>query len=554
MTLTAHQTSHGDDSRDSAARAFCPVGGIFGKTTADFAHQSRDLLGTRLRLAGAILLGGFLAFFARYPFLPAPLPTEMVVAHISVIVVLAGAIAVLFYRGNRFSMTALRWFEVPVFGVPAAFFVWMHFCQVCHCPPEMRVANAYAFPAETVIPWLILIEVYGFFIPNTYKRTAIVILAMALAPLAGAWAVAARYTEVYDVLMDGRLSAMILWMAIGAVIAIYGSHRLGTLRRAAFEAKRFGVYNLRERLGSGGMGDVYVAEHQLLKRRCAIKLIKPEKAGDENAIARFESEVQAAARLTHPNTIEIYDYGVTRDGTFYYVMEYLPGLNLQEMTERFGPLPPERVIHLLKQVCSALREAHAAGMIHRDIKPGNIFAAERGGVFDIAKLLDFGLVKSINPDPESVKVTHIGTVVGSPLFAAPEAAVDGEPNEQSDIYSIGATAYYLLTGRPVFPGENPLKVLFAHAQEEPDPLSQHLPDVPGDLETVIMKCLAKKPGDRFQTVKQVKDALEDCRVDMPWTQTRAREWWSTAPIETDAEVPDQASAETAITAVMQLPG
>jgi eukaryotic-like serine/threonine-protein kinase len=377
---------------------------------------------------------------------------------------------------------------------------------------------------------------------------------MCAAPLISAWAAGSYCPYVNKALMNGGLLSMFLWMGIGAVISTYGTHRFGRLRREAFEAKRFGVYTLREKLGSGGMGDVYVAEHQLLKRRCAIKLIKAEKAGDPNTIARFESEVQAAARLTHPNTIEIYDYGVTQDGTFYYVMEYLPGLNLQEMVERYGPLPPERVVHLLKQVCSALQEAHGAGLIHRDIKPGNIFAAERGGLYDFAKLLDFGLVKSLKPDTNAIHLTQEGSVVGSPLFAAPEAAVDGEPTSQSDIYSIGATAYYLLTGRPVFPGDNALKVLFAHAQEQPQPLSTHLPDVPRELEAIIMKCLAKRSEERFATVGELEAALNSCWLPRQWTQAIAKEWWSNTPDEPHTPDGDTESAETAVTAVMNVPG
>jgi eukaryotic-like serine/threonine-protein kinase len=536
-----------------SAHGFCPIGGMFGSSSTDFSNEVRCLLATRLRAAVLLLLGGFTAFLLRYPFIVIPGKADFVIPHTAVVVVLAG-LAVLLFRNRGLSLGRLRVVELVVFGVPAAFFVWMQYLKVYHCPGELREHLAGAFPGETVIPWLILVQLYGFFIPNTWQRSAAVILAMCAAPLITAWAGGSYCPYVHAALMNGGLSSMFLWMGIGAAVSTYGTHRFGRLRREAFEAKRFGVYTLRERLGSGGMGDVYVAEHQLLKRRCAIKLIKAEKAGDPNTIARFESEVQSAARLTHPNTIEIYDYGVTRDGTFYYVMEYLPGLNLQEIVERYGPLPPERVVHLLTQVCSALGEAHAAGLIHRDIKPGNIFAAERGGLYDFAKLLDFGLVKSLKPDADAIHLTQQGSVVGSPLFAAPEAAVDGEPTSQSDIYSIGATAYYLLTGRAVFPGDNALKVLFAHAQEQPQPLSIHLPDVPRDLEAVIMKCLAKKPEDRFATVGDLEHALETCRLPREWTQANAKDWWSSTPEEHRPADGEPESDETAVTAVMNVPG
>jgi serine/threonine-protein kinase len=526
---------------------------MFGATSADFSSEVRCLLATRLRAATLLLLGGAVLFLFRYPFVELPELTSYLIPHVAMVAILAG-LAVLLFQHRGLSLRQLRIVELAVFGVPAAFFVWLQYLRVYHCPMELRMPQAHAFPGETIVPWLLLVQVYGFFIPNTCRRAAAFIAVMSAAPLLTAGLAAWHCPYVYEVLADGRLLTMTFWMLIGAAVSTYGSYRFGRLRREAFEAKRFGVYTLRERLGSGGMGDVYVAEHQLLKRRCAIKLIKAEKAGDPNTIARFESEVQSAARLTHPNTIEIYDYGITQDGTFYYVMEYLPGLNLQEIVERFGPLPPERVVHLLKQVCSALGEAHSAGLIHRDIKPGNIFAAERGGLYDFAKLLDFGLVKTLKPDAEAIHLTQQGSVVGSPLFAAPEAAVDGEPTSRSDIYSIGATAYFLLTGRPVFPGENALKVLFAHTQERPQPLSEILADVPRDLEAVVMRCLAKKPEDRFATVGELEAALDACRLPRTWTQTTAKGWWSHTPEEGIPAEGEPESDETAVTAVMNVSG
>jgi serine/threonine protein kinase len=201
----------------------------------------------------------------------------------------------------------------------------------------------------------------------------------------------------------------------------------------AIKAKELGQYKLKRLLGSGGMGEVYLAEHLLMKRPCAIKMIKPEKAGDPRVLARFEREVRATAKLSHWNNIDIFDYGRAADGTFYYVMEFLPGMNLGDLVRRFGPLAPERVIHLMRQTCDALAEAHGAGLIHRDIKPANIFAAERGGHKDIAKLLDFGLVKPItNIDQGSL--TQEGALTGSPLYMSPEQATgDADPDARSDI-------------------------------------------------------------------------------------------------------------------------
>ncbi len=305
-----------------------------------------------------------------------------------------------------------------------------------------------------------------------------------------------------------------------------GARRSTARGRELPRARRVGAYNLRRLLGQGGMGEVYLGEHRLLRRPCAVKLIRTDRAGDAAAIARFEAEVQATATLTHPNTVEIYDCGVTEDGEFFYVMEFLPGLSLQDIVDRTGPLPAGRVIHLLRQVCSALNEAHQHGMVHRDIKPGNIFAAERGGIRDFAKLLDFGLVKSTNQDPEVAQVTHDGAVVGSPLYAAPELTLgDHDVGPGADIYSLGATAFFLLTGRPVFTGGNPLKVVFAHATQAPDSPSDVCDGIPADLEAIVLKGLAKSPDDRFASAADFERALVDCAGEHPWTQDDARQWW-----------------------------
>ena len=256
-----------------------------------------------------------------------------------------------------------------------------------------------------------------------------------------------------------------LILLILAVGATYGARTISRLRRQVAEARQLGQYRLRRRIGAGGMGEVYLAEHQLLKRPCAVKLIRPGDAADPRALERFEREVRLTATLSHPNTVEIYDYGRAEDGTYYYVMEYLPGLSLAELVERHGPLPPGRVVYLLRQVCRALREAHAAGLIHRDIKPSNIFAARRGGLDDVAKLLDFGLVRPAAA-ADAAHLSGEGQILGTPLFMSPEQATGGrELDERSDIYSLGAVAYYLLTGRPPFDGEGGIGVMIAHARD-----------------------------------------------------------------------------------------
>lgn len=305
---------------------------------------------------------------------------------------------------------------------------------------------------------------------------------------------------------------------------------------AGCQSQPLGQYRLIAPLGAGGMGEVYLAEHCMLKRPCAIKVIHPEQAGDTRVMARFEREVCMTARLSHWNTVEVFDYGRTEDGTLFYVMEYLPGLSLEELLQRHGSLPAGRVIHLLQQACQGLREAHAIGLIHRDIKPANIFAAQRGGLYDVVKLLDFGLVKSVAERP-SARLTREGSLSGTPLYMSPEQARGlHELDARSDIYSLGAVAYTLLCGRPPFDRESPLDVIIAHVRDEVVPPSKIQTDVPADLERIILRCLAKNPEDRFQDTAELDQALSECDAAGNWTQADAAIWWrsnvpSTEPVE-----------------------
>src|SRR5438552_513936 len=300
----------------------------------------------------------------------------------------------------------------------------------------------------------------------------------------------------------------VLELTIFGAIAVFGSHKIRELHMKAHEAQRLGQYRLKQVLGFGGMGAVYLAEHVLLRRPCAIKLIRPDQAGDPQTLIRFEREVQATATLTHWNTVEIFDYGHTEDGTFYYVMEYLQGMNLKDQVERHGPMPPERAVHFLRQVCQALREAHSIGLIHRDIKPSNIFAYERGKVYDVAKLLDFGLVKGIGLGNDGIKLTHDGAFTGSPAFMSPEQAVGQQQlDARSDIYNVGAVAYFLITGELLFDRTSPLQMLHAHAYEPLVPNQEFQETVAADLQRVILRCLEKDPDHRYQDTLTLDKAL-----------------------------------------------
>jgi serine/threonine-protein kinase len=315
---------------------------------------------------------------------------------------------------------------------------------------------------------------------------------------------------------------------MAVALAIFGSHHITVLRQQAFQFRKLGQYQLKQRLGAGGMGEVYLAEHALLQRPCAIKLIRPERAGDPKHLRRFEREVQITATLTHPNTVQVFDYGHAADGTFYYVMEYLPGPNLEQLVKQHGPLPPERAVHFLRQVCGALQEAHATGLIHRDIKPSNIIVCERGGVFDVVKLLDFGLVHA--PDLGDLgkpkgELTKEGSILGTPAFMSTEQAAGKELDARSDIYSLGAVAYFLLSGKPPFVHETPMQTLAAHICERPAPLSGLRKDVPADLQNVIMTCLEKSPPQRFPDADSLEKALAGCQCAGQWTRECATQWW-----------------------------
>jgi serine/threonine-protein kinase len=254
-------------------------------------------------------------------------------------------------------------------------------------------------------------------------------------------------------------------------------------------------------------------------------LIRRERAGNPKNLLRFEREVQATATLTHPNTVEILDYGHTEDGTFYYVMEYLPGLSLEQLVTRHGPLPPERAVHLLRQVCGALQEAHAIGLIHRDVKPGNILVCDRGGRRDVAKLLDFGLVQVPGLGQAEQRLTQEGAIAGTPAYMSPEqAAGKSALDARSDIYSLGAVAYFLLTGHPPFVRQTAMQILAAHIYESPVALDGHA-DVGADLEAVLMRCLEKDPARRFPDAESLDQALAQCGCTGRWTRERAETWW-----------------------------
>lgn len=294
--------------------------------------------------------------------------------------------------------------------------------------------------------------------------------------------------------------------------------------RTADPSSVIGPYHLLRRIGAGGMGEVYLAEHRLLRRRCAIKLIRSDKSANAKMLTWFEREVRATAQLTHWNTVQVYDYGCTSSGIFFYAMEYLQGLNLRQLVDAHGPMPPARVVYLLRQLCGALHEAACYGLVHRDIKPSNIFLTERGQMFDVVKLLDFGLVRPALSDSGFIQNSN-GKLQGSPRFMCPEQAMGQKPDFRGDLYSLACVAYYLLTGKPPFSDENPVMLVVAHATATPQSLSDQVADLPADLCDIIMKCLNKRPEDRFPSARALLQALEQCSCADEWSWYNAEEWW-----------------------------
>lgn len=496
--------------------------GFVEGTRPQFSHETAGLLRSRLQ-AATLVLSIVLAIsfignlFSEY----APL--------IGIRALILGAFIGGFFalRGQRaFSLLQLRCFEGGLFG---AIVVQLLLMMGARLAAFAKVGDAVSLVAAQHVylaSWAILILTYGILMPNTWQRALAILLPTACLPYGLVFWLSWRVPGVESALDADKMGHPFPVPLIAVLVAVFGTYTINAIRREAFKAKQLGQYVLKGKLGTGGMGEVHRAEHQLLKRPCAVKFIKPSKAADTAALARFEREVQATAKLTHWNTVEIYDYGHSDDGTFYYVMELLPGLSLEEMVKYHGPLLPERAVHFLRQVCKALREAHAKGLIHRDIKPANIFAAERGGVYDVAKLLDFGLVKEQARVDGDAKLTQQGSFSGSPLFMCPEQVKAYDRlDARSDIYSLGAVAYYLVTGRPPFVSDSVWDIIAAHGRDPVKPPAEVNPAVPPDLELVIIRCLAKLPANRFQDVESLEKALAGCECAGKWTEDQAAAWW-----------------------------
>jgi len=385
-------------------------------------------------------------------------------------------------------------------------------------------------PVFPMITWLgVMVIMFAAIVPSSPRKMLVAsLIAVSMNPI-GMLIAKARGTWDY-----GPDTAVLImhfpdYLLVGVAVVI--SRVVTRLGMQVSRARELGSYIVGERIGEGGMGEVYRANHRLLARPAAIKLIRPEilraggNDGGKQAIKRFRREAEAAANLRSPHTVELYDFGVTDDETFYFVMEMLDGWNLETFVRTNGPVPANRTIHLVRQVCESLAEAHSQGMVHRDIKPANIFVGRLGLANDFVKVLDFGLVKCVGDGDGRSMLTAEGLTPGTPAYMSPETARNEPVDGRADLYALGCVAYYLLTGRIVFEGETSLQVILKHASETPVPPSHRTElVVPPALDDVILRCLAKSPQDRPQSALDLSRLLAAIEVE-PWTEEMAARWW-----------------------------
>lgn len=519
--------SHGQPMLESTPfrRTTSGVRLVREQEAADQEDHNSQLLRSRLRAAAWVIWAGLALLFVWQ----VSLGGEVIYPSLTgALLVIAVGGLILLYGPRSLSSRQLRGIELLLFGVAG---VQMIILQIVWMTRHGHSHNAMELVAtldKSVLGFAMLMLSYGMFMPNGIRRTAVMVSCGALAPLVTAAFLRWSEPQVASVISPLRLLEAGGILLTCAAIAVFSTYTMAALRHEAHRAQKFGQYRLKRLLGWGGMGEVYLAEHQLLKRPCAVKVIRPHHVHDPVALVRFEREVRAMAKLSHWHSVEVFDYGRTEDGTFYYVMEYLPGLNLVEIVQRSGPLPPGRVIHFLEQTCAALGEAHQQGLVHRDLKPANIFAAYRGGEYDVTKLLDFGLVLDVEPQQFAESEMTDAALVGSPTYMAPEQVrSDQYVGPASDLYSLGAVGYFLLTGHPPFERASLLRMIMAHAKEPVLPPSTYRSDIPGDLEQIILRCLAKEPCQRYASAQELRQALKQCRDAGAWSQTDAESWWIT---------------------------
>jgi serine/threonine-protein kinase len=496
------------------------VGVIGDRKPPRFSEETNKLLRSRLQYAALDLWVVLSISFVGNLFAS---NNEWLVLRTAVLI--SAMVSYLLLRGKRpFSQLSLRAFEFILFGGLALQLGLMMTSRLTYFAGLDDATSLVSTQYLYFTAFCLHVLTYSIFMPNTWKRAAIVTTLIAVVPYAIWYVLTTINPQVLALANQNKAAAPIPVTLIAALIGTFGSHIINRARREAFQAKQLLQYKLLDRLGHGGMGEVYKAEHILLKRPCAIKLIQPGKANDPHTVDRFEKEVVATAKLSHWNTIDIYDYGRTPDGTFFYVMELLDGMNLQEIIDRHGPMDQSRVVYLLLQACLALNEAHESGMIHRDIKPANLFVTMRGGFWDVLKVLDFGLVKETSDDESN---REKGGFCGTPGFMAPEQAFRyNQVDSRTDIYALGAVAYFMLGGRPIFLRKNVFELIAAHANDPVPPLTTILPGISPKLEQIVMRCLAKFPEERYASTNDLYNDLMSTGLHESWSSAKAKMWWN----------------------------
>ncbi len=499
--------------------------------------EARAVLCSRLRILAPLLLFVSVCHFFRNLNATGDLPASRFGLLVQlVLLALMTACAAPLYGRPSLSLRGLRALELILFGLAATYLAWLQ-CftlfeawDLCEASPLHGSVVLRLALGASGLRWLLLIVAYGVVIPNTPRRCAVVVGALVAMPLIIAAGAGLGHPADRGSFWVAGLQ-MAASLGAGGAAALFACARINAWPPAALESELIGQYLLKGSLRAGGMGEVYLAEHVLLKRPCALKLIRPGAARDSAVRRRFEREARAMAALRHPNAVAIHDCGRSPDGTVYYVMDYLSGPSLAELVARDGPLPPGRVVYLLRQLCDALGEAHRLGILHLDIKPGNVVVVASPSAGEVAKLLDFGLAREVGPGGLGLPSSG-AEGAGSPQYMAPEqAAGQGPLDLRADLYGLGGIAYFLLTGRPPFQCDSALQLVLAHACDPVIPPGKLRPGVPADLESLVLRCLEKEPPARFASAAKLAEALAACACAADWGAEKS------ASLQRDGDAP-----------------
>ena len=460
-----------------------------------FDESTRQLLRERLIIA-AILIAMMITIVQVLVSFNGSFWSTATLARLAVISCLAGIVALLNWRPSL-SLNQLRWIEILVVIVPLAEVLLIQHLETTRL---IEIGKPYQVPTLMVSIGgvvCLFVATYAMFIPSNWRRTAVVGLVSAVLPTILTAVQFTNVTGLREIEYPGFATPFLLFTT--AMVATVAAHFVRTIRHDAESARQYGQYHLTTEIGRGSMGIVYQAEHRMLKRPAAIKLIRADRAASKQAVARFEQEVQLSATLSHWNTVQIYDYGRTASGDFFYVMEFLQGKTLAQRLAADGPMKPELAVDIIRQICNGLEEAHAKALVHRDLKPANIFLTSCGSQSNLVKILDFGLATN-HTSPNQDR-----SVSGSPPYMPPEQIRGDLADGRSDIYSIGCMLYECVKGQPLFNGDSISDVFDQHLRSHPK--LELLPELANDLKPIIEKCIAKQPSDRYQSVASLLAVL-----------------------------------------------